>query len=117
MSDLVEVPRGLRLFTEGAHGDELFVVIAGELAASTERDGRRVDLSRSQRGDVVGEIALFHGTRTADVDVVADARLLRFDEADLERLARRYPRIATRVYRNLNRIIASRVVSTARALR
>ena len=46
-----------------------------------------------------------------------DARLLRFGDADLERLGRRYPRVASKVYRNLNRILARRVVTTAEALR
>ena len=40
-----------------------------------------------------------------------------FGDADLERLGRRWPRIAAQVNRNLNRVLASRVVSTAQALR
>jgi CRP-like cAMP-binding protein len=94
----------------------MFVVLDGELVASLERDGRRRELSRMHRGDTVGEVALFHGARTADVDVAVDARLLRFGDEDLARLARRYPRTAAKVYRNLNHVIARRVVNTARAL-
>jgi len=85
--------------------------------ASTSGGGGRVEFSRMQRGDVAGEVALFSAARTADVDVASDARLLRFGDADLERLGRRWPRIAARVTRNLNRILAGRVVSTAKALR
>jgi CRP-like cAMP-binding protein len=55
--------------------------------------------------------------RSADVDVTSDARLLRFDEGDLERIARRYPRIAAHVNRNLNHVLARRVMNTAQALR
>jgi hypothetical protein len=117
MSKIVELPAGKRLFSEGEKGNEMFVVVDGELVASVERDGRRIEYGRMRRGDVVGEIALFSEGRTADVDVVTDARLLRFGQADLERLGRRYPRIAARVYRNLNRVLAQRVVTTARALR
>lgn len=51
------------------------------------------------------------------MDVVSDARLLRFSEEDIERLERRYPRIAARVHGNLNRVLARRVVRTAEALR
>jgi hypothetical protein len=117
MARIVEVRAGTRLFAEGDKGSEMFVVIDGELAASTERQGRRVEFSRMRRGDAVGEVALFSESRTASVDVTQDARLLRFGDADLERLGRRYPRIASRVYRNLNRILARRVVTTAEALR
>lgn len=117
MSQLVRVPAGTRLLSEGDQGRHLYVVIDGELAASTAREGRRVEYARMGRGEVVGEVALFTGGRSADVDVVRDARLLRFDEADLERLVRRYPRIAARVHRNLNQVLAERVQSTSRALR
>ena len=117
MAQMVEMPAGRRLFSAGDKGNEMFVVIDGELAASLERGGQSVQLSSMKRGDVVGEIALFSEGRSADVDVVQEARLLRFGEADLERLGRRYPRIAAKVYRNLNRILAQRVQSTTRALR
>jgi len=117
MSQLVRVPAGQRLLAEGDPGRHLYVVIDGQLAASTTRDGERVEYARMGRGDVVGEVAAFAGGRSADVDVMRDARLLRFDEDDLERLVRRYPRIAARVHRNLNRVLAARVLSTSRALR
>lgn len=117
MSRFVSVRAGERLFGEGDRGDEMFVVIDGELVASTERGGAHVEFSRMRRGDVVGEVALFSEKRTADVDVAKDARLLRFGDADLARLGRRYPRIAAQVNRNLNRVLASRVVRTAQALR
>jgi predicted RND superfamily exporter protein len=117
MSHFVSVRAGERLFGEGDRGREMFVVIDGELVASTSRGGARVEFSHMRRGDVVGEVALFSEGRTADVDVAGDARLLHFDDDDLVRLGRRYPRIAAQVNRNLNRVLASRVVSTAQALR
>jgi predicted RND superfamily exporter protein len=118
MSDLVSVPRGQRLFGEGETGSDLYVVIEGELAASTTTwDGRRVEYGKMGRGDVVGEVAMFSHVRSADVDVSSDARLLRFDEGDLERIARRYPRIAAHVNRNLNHVLARRVMNTAQTLR
>jgi CRP-like cAMP-binding protein len=70
-----------------------------------------------RRGDVVGEVALFSQGRTADVVVAQDARLLRFGDADLQRVGRRYPRIAAQIHRNLNRVLAARVITTAQALR
>jgi CRP-like cAMP-binding protein len=65
---------------------------------------------------VVGEVAMFSHVRSADVVITQDARLLRFDQADLDRIAKRYPRIAARVNRNLNEVLARRVMSTAQAL-
>jgi predicted RND superfamily exporter protein len=117
MSDMVSLPRGHRLFEEGEVGSDMYVVIDGELQARTSRGGQRVDYGKMSRGDVVGEVAMFSRVRSADVEVTADARLLRFDDGDLERLARRYPRIAAKVNRNLNHVLARRVMSTAQALR
>jgi predicted RND superfamily exporter protein len=121
MSQVLTVPAGTRLVSEGEKGDDMYVVIDGELVASLERHGaagpERVEYSRMRRGDTVGEIALFSKARTADVDVVADARLLRFGDRDLARLSRRYPRIAAVVYRNLSHVLARRVVTTTQALR
>jgi len=61
------------------------------------------------RGDVVGEVALFHGKRTADVDAVTDVRLLRLTGDNLDRLRRRYPRIGSRVLWNLSQVLAARM--------
>jgi hypothetical protein len=118
MSDLVSLPRGHRLFSEGQNGGDMYVVIDGELTATTtSHDGRRVEYGRIARGQVVGEVAMFSHVRSADVEVTADARLLRFDLDDLERLGRRYPRIASHVNRNLNYVLARRVMNTAQTLR
>ena len=50
------------------------------------------------------------------VHVESPARLIRFDPEDLERLGRRYPRIASLVYRNLNEIQAARMQRSTQAL-
>ena len=117
MADLVTVPAGTRLMGEGETGRDMYVVLSGELLATTKRGGQPLELSRMRRGDVVGEVGLFGAARSADVDVATDARLLRFDAGDLDRLGRRYPKIAAKVYRNLNEVLAQRVLNTSRALR
>lgn len=118
MSTTVTLPRGQRLFAEGDTGGEMYIVVDGELVAGLDREGSRVEFARMRRGDVVGEIALFSDTRrSADVDVVEDARLLRFGEAEIARLRGRYPFIAATVYANLNRVLAARLQNTVRTLR
>lgn len=117
MSRSTQLAAGQRLFAEGEKGGEMFIVIDGELVASLDRSGKRVEFTRMRRGDVVGEIALFTEHRSADVDVLQDARLLRFGDSDLTRLRKRYPQIAATVYANLNRVLASRVKNTLQTLR
>jgi SulP family sulfate permease len=90
-------------------------VIEGELRSWTLRDGRRVELNRHGRGDLIGEVGLVQGARSANVDCETSARLLRLAPAGLARLERRYPRIAARLYRNLGATLAERLVkATAR---
>jgi hypothetical protein len=107
------LPEGVRLFREGEPGGgEMYVVIDGELTASLETDRGRVVFGTLRRGDTVGEVAFFHGKRTADVDTQTEVRLLRFDRASLARLRRRYPRIGVQVYANLADVLARRVATT-----
>lgn len=117
MTDLRTFPAGHELMRLGESGDEMYVVIDGELLVWLERDGRRHELARLHRGDVVGEIALFQNKRSADVVVTQDARLMSLDQRNLERLRARYPRIAAVVYRNLAEILAGRVARTTERLR
>jgi predicted RND superfamily exporter protein len=110
---------GEQVIREGDHGDEMYVVIEGTLSASLmQNDGaepRRVELRKLHRGDVVGEVALFRGRRSADVFAESDAKLLRLTARDLQRLGRRYPRIGAQLYANLSGSLADRLVSlTAR---
>jgi predicted RND superfamily exporter protein len=112
MSEIRRLPAGGRLFAEGDQGEDMFVILNGELVPWIDRDGRRVEFQRMGRGDVVGETGFFGGRRTATVDATGDALLIRFDAEDLERLRRRYPRIAAVVYRNLNLVQAERLART-----
>jgi predicted RND superfamily exporter protein len=112
MSDIRRMKAGERLVTEGEAGNDMFVIVDGQLRAFVERDGSEVELSIMKRGSVVGEVAYFAARRTANVDANTDALLIRFDSDDLERLRRRYPKIAAAVFRNLNRVQAERLVRT-----
>ena len=108
-------PARTRLCRAGDVGDALYVVIDGELRVSIAApDGRIIEIDRARRGDVVGEIALYHGKRTADVVTESDVRLLRLDKENLARLRRRYPRIGAQVSWNLSEILADRLATATR---
>ncbi len=103
---------GQPIYRVGDPGDGLYVVLDGELVVTIEGpEGEPIELSRCQRGDVVGEVALYHGARTADVDAATPVRALRFDQTALERLRARYPRIGARVLWNLSEVLASRLAT------
>jgi predicted RND superfamily exporter protein len=111
MVSLRTIPAGRRLMTTGEVGRDMYVVIDGRLRVWEERDGHELQREVSGRGDVLGEVTFFvpGRRRTANVDVFEDARLLRFTPSNLERLSRRYPRIASQVFRNLNEFQAERL--------
>jgi hypothetical protein len=117
LSEIRELRAGEALIREGDPGRDLFLVIQGELSAWVDRDGARLELSRMTRGDVIGEVGMFARRRSANVDATTDAKLLCFDDADLERLTRRYPRIATRIYANLSRAQATRLARATERVR
>lgn len=112
VTSVVKHPAGTPVFRAGDVGDALCVVIEGELRVSLKTtDGRSVELARAHRGDVVGEIGLYHGKRTADVEALTDVRLLRLDANNLKRLRRRYPRIGAQVLWNLSGVMANRLAN------
>ena len=112
VTNVVKVSAGNAIFHAGEAGDSLWVVIEGELKVSLKTsDGRSIEFARARRGDVVGEVGLYHGKRTADVEALSVARLLRLDFDNLSRLRRRYPRIASQVLWNLSRVMADRLAN------
>lgn len=116
MSRIVQVPAGTRIITDGEVGSEMYVVIDGKLHSWVNGEDGRIDLATHTRGDVVGEAGLFYENRTANVDSLEDSRLLCLKQSSLDRLSRRYPYIATKVFRNLNKILATRLFKTVHRL-
>jgi predicted RND superfamily exporter protein len=116
MGELRRFSRGDTIVRRGDQGREMFVIIRGatEVWAGTDSERRRV--ARHERGDVFGEMALVrHNERSADVVAASDVELLAVDERFLDRIQRRYPRIASKVFLNLTRILSDRLQSTTDA--
>jgi hypothetical protein len=117
MTDIVVLPAGHRLFSAGDAGSEMYVVVEGELVASIATDSGTVRFKTHERGDVVGEVGLFHGARTADVTTESDVRMLRLTRETLERIRQRHPRLASVLDSNLIEILADLVASTTVRIR
>jgi CRP-like cAMP-binding protein len=83
-------------------------VIDGELSVSIGSEDEKVEIARLGRGEVVGAHSYFGQRRNANVDAVTEARLLRFDDVDQERLCEAHPAIAARVFPSLNRLQVER---------
>jgi CRP-like cAMP-binding protein len=117
MASLRQIPAGQSLMRVGETDREMYVIVDGALSVWKEGPTGRIDLRTSSRGDVIGDVGLFTGERSANVDVSKDVRLLRFTPSNLQRLQRRWPRIASAVMRNLNEILARRLSDLTDRLR
>jgi predicted RND superfamily exporter protein len=114
MASLRTVPAGQPLWLAGDVGREMYVVIDGKVETYRETpEGGRDIVWTGERGETVGEVGMFHMARTLGVDVAEDARLLRLTQNNMGELARRYPRIASVLFGNLNSVMAEIVAREA----
>jgi CRP-like cAMP-binding protein len=116
MASMRQLPAGQRLMQAGEQGRELYVIIDGTVEASVDRPEGRLVLRRQGRGDTVGVVGIFNKLRSANVDVIEDARVLRLTQKNMQRLASRYPRTAAQVFRNLGEHVAELLSDTTEKL-
>ncbi len=114
LGTLQNVRAGDAAVRQGETGESMYVIINGRAdVVITGPDGQRRLVQRLDRGDVFGEMGLVRRQqRTADIIAVDDLELLAVDERFLQRLQRRYPRIAATVFLNLARILSDKLEST-----
>ena len=100
LTDEVDVADGRTLMRQGERGDELFIVIEGNLRV--ERDGQVI--AHRGAGDFLGEIALVdEGPRSATVIADGPARLLVVGHRAFHTLMDEFPEIQVIVLRELAR--------------
>lgn len=96
-----QVPAGTYLCRKGDVGQELFVVLKGEVEIVTDNEGTPVRLTAGA-GQVVGEFAILADIpRTADLRALTDVQLLVISSVHFRVLIREYAEIAEGVIRQL----------------
>jgi predicted RND superfamily exporter protein len=114
MGQLARANPGDYITRRGERREELYVLLGGEVDVL---GGGDTVIRSLGRGDVIGEMGLVrHVPRSADVVVRERAEYLVLDSAFLDRIQRRYPRIAATVFLNLTRILSDRLESTTNQL-
>lgn len=110
MGELRHFPPGAPIVRAGEQGSEMFVVLSGTTDVYVRHGFQRRQVAEFRRGDVFGEMALVRNEeRSADVEARDDVEALVVDERFLQRIQRRYPRIAAKVFLNLTRILSDRL--------
>jgi CRP-like cAMP-binding protein len=102
--DVIEVPAGRELTTEGAQGHEFFVLLEG--TAVVRRGGEFVNVL--QKGSFFGELALLgNRPRTATVTAIEPSRLLVLSDVEFRHLFRDSSRLSARVLPEVARRLAA----------
>lgn len=101
------------IFHQGEKGEEMYLILSGSVKVLAEVGlGQSQELSTLSEGELFGEMALLgEGVRTAAIYAQTDVELLRIDYKALERVRRRNPRIAAKIYLNIARILSKRVTA------
>jgi HEAT repeat protein len=84
---------GVLLAEQGEPGDEMHVVLSGEISVLVERDGASpIEVARRAAGECVGEMAIVsRGARMASLEARGEVRTLAIDRGRFERILRERP--------------------------
>ena len=98
---------GETVFNEGEQGDNLFLVVEGNVAVVKDCNREKeIELDNIGTGDYFGEMALFaDDRRSATIRVKSPARFLTLHKHELQEIVREYPQIALHVCRVLSQRI------------
>ncbi len=114
MGRMLTLPANARLMEEGEPGAELFLILEGSVTVRKNK----VVVTMLGRGETVGEMGLISDhPRSADVSADKETTVLAFGYEALERLERRYPRLAVRLLHNLSTILSRRLAATTELLK
>ncbi len=96
--DILAFPAGAVIAVEGTEGDQMYVVMKGEVAISIND---RL-LATASAGEIVGEMALINSNiRSATVTAITDCRLALIDQASFNSLLRYVPDFSLHVMKVL----------------
>lgn len=97
-----DFPAGTVLFEEGQPGDDMYIVVAGEIEIRRQVGESERLLAVLAAGEFFGEMAILNGRpRSATAVVSSDARLLVIDGTTFEAMLRARPEIALRMIKAL----------------
>lgn len=111
LSQIREYKPNEAVLMQGASSDTMFVMLEGQAEIwRTRGDGSTYQAGTYKAGEVFGITSLVSGRRRlADVVAINKVKLLAFRWSSIHRLARLYPRIASRFHQNLSVIIGKRL--------
>ncbi|MEK6542771.1 MAG: cyclic nucleotide-binding domain-containing protein [Pseudomonadota bacterium] len=97
-AEIVPIPAGQHVITEGDDGDDIFVVRQGSMVVEKQIGGKSVFLSYLPAGSYVGEMAVIAGgARTATVKAAVKSEVVKVSGAAFRKILATKPDLATRM--------------------
>lgn len=95
---------GERIFAQGDLGTEMFIIQEGEVNIVKHIAGEEHILSRLEKGDFFGEMALLEAMpRTADAIAITEVRVVAINGSRFDEMLRRNPEVAVRIIRKYSK--------------
>jgi CRP-like cAMP-binding protein len=95
---------GERIFEQGDLGTEMYIILDGAVDIIKHIGGESHLLSRLEKGDFFGEMALLEAApRTADAVAASECRVLLINGSQFDDMLRRNPEIAVRIIRKYSK--------------
>jgi CRP-like cAMP-binding protein len=95
---------GEKIFAQGELGTEMFIIHEGEVEIVKHIGGESHILSRLEKGDFFGEMAILEALpRTADAVAVSDVRVVAINGSRFDEMLRRNPEVAVRIIRKYSK--------------
>ena len=113
-------PQGTQLILQEDSDSDVFFILHGRVRVEITRvDGRATEtLTTLSGGETVGELALARvGRRTASAITQMESDIFSCDASAMNSLFDSHPKIGMQVFRNLTRVLASRLADTNMMLR
>ncbi len=109
---LLEFGPGDVVIRQGEYGDSMFVLLQGNAEVWTKGEEKKLLLAKLYEGDIFGEMALVNpGPRSADIVATSELKVLELSFKSLERIQLVSPRLASKVYLNLAKVLGVRLKS------
>ena len=104
---------GMAIVKEGNVGTHMYIIIDGEAAVTKQGRSGEVELARLGATDSFGEMGLADNeTRSASVTALTPCILVRLND----QIVNSRPEIGVKIYRNISRVLSSRLRSADEAL-
>ena len=103
-SSMIHFAAGDRIFSQGELGTEMYIIQEGEVEILKNIGGESHTLSKLERGDFFGEMAILEALpRTADAVALTDVKVVAINGSRFDEMLHRNPEVAVRIIRKYSK--------------